>query len=68
MFVLFNHTHLTESVRFSGSFLKDRILHRKLNKVIDVNLEEDASYLDKRKYLNDENSKESPKVYKQLNH
>ena len=63
MYVLFHQTFFTESVRFSLTFLKHRILYRKLNEEIDVEQGENDLYSDKREYLYKENVDDNPKVF-----
>jgi hypothetical protein len=51
IYSLFNQKFTTKYVLMSLSFLRERILHRKLDQKIDPKLEEDIEYLDKKAYL-----------------
>ena len=51
IYSLFNQKFSNKDVLLSLSFLRDRILHRKIDQMIDPKLEENIEYLDKKAYL-----------------
>jgi hypothetical protein len=63
IFNLYNSKYFNEATCFSLNWLKDQILHRKLNNDIDVNLTEDSVYIEKKQYLINENTSHNPMVF-----